>query len=78
MIERLSPELLVALRKNFLDGSDKEMPSHLGVYLQWFGIAEVCITTMLAIVLRFSDWEKFEIIVRGMDARVKCERLRQA
>ena len=78
MINRLPPQLLTALRTRFLTGDDARLSLHLGNYLQWFGIAEVNVTTMLAFILNLTQWEQLEYVVRGMDARVKCERLRQA
>ncbi len=78
MINRLPPQFLTALQTRFLTGDDARLPLHLGNYLQWFGIAEVDITTILAFILNLTQWEQLEYVVRGMDARVKCERLRQA
>lgn len=78
MIDRLPPQRLAALRTRFLTGDDARLPLHLGNYLHWFGIAEVNITAILAFILNLTQREQLEYIVRGMDARVKCERLRQA
>ena len=43
-----------------------------------FNIAEMTLTNLLAYVLRYSDTEGFSLLVRGMDARVKCERFKKA
>lgn len=78
MIDRLPLEALPAIRNKFLNELDGRLPLHLGFYLQWFAIAEVHITTILACVLKLTQLEQLEYVIRGMDARVKCERLRQA
>ena len=44
----------------------------------WFNIAELQLTTLLAVVLKQRDFPKFDLLAQGMDARVKCERLRRA
>ena len=67
-----------ALRRIHLSESERIVPSHLGFFLMWFGIAELTLTEMLAYVLGQQDMGRFELLVRGMDARVKCERLRKA
>jgi hypothetical protein len=78
MIERLHPELLTALRKRFLEGPEADLPLHCGYYLIWYAAVEFQITTMLAIVLDFPRWERLHHLIRGMDARIKCARLREA
>lgn len=46
--------------------------------MTWFGVVEIIITRVLADVLEFDDFEMFDLLTRGIDARVKCERLRKA
>ena len=63
----------------FLVGSDANLPSRLGHFVMWFGACETIITEILARVLGFYNYpQRLEFVIRGMDARVKCERLRQA
>lgn len=78
MITRLPPQVLAALRKRFFEGEYGELASHLGTYLMFFGTAEVHLTTMMAAAAGITDFDSAEILIRGMDARVKIERLRQA
>jgi hypothetical protein len=78
MIKKFPHQLREKLRQELLIGPNGVLPTHIGYFLMWYGAAEVGITTMLALVLDFRNFEKLEFIVRGMDARVKCERLRQA
>jgi hypothetical protein len=50
-----------------------------GYYLYWFASVEIVITHLLVHVLGYDgDPEKVDILVSGMDARVKCERLKRA
>jgi hypothetical protein len=77
-MEKIPPEAREVLRDAFLKGEASTLPVHLGYFFQWYSVAEVSITTMLAWVLDFYNLEKLEYLVRGMDGRVKCERLRQA
>jgi len=77
-MEKIPPEAREVLRNAFLTGEAATLPVHLGYFFQWYSVVEVSITTMLAWVLGFYNLEKLEYLVRGMDGRIKCERLRQA
>jgi hypothetical protein len=78
MVKKLSLQHRERLRQQFLTGPAAVLPAHVGHFLIWYAITEVAVTTMLAFVLDFRNFERLEYIVRGMDGRVKCERLRQA
>lgn len=78
MIDRFPPELLKPLQDKFTGGNEGKLYLQLGFYLQIFATAEVYLTSILVTILGFRDFEKLEFITRGMDARIKCERFRQA
>ena len=78
MAKRLPPKELELYRETRLKSGDAELTMHLGHYFMWYGIVEVNITTLLANVLGYHEYDRMEFLTRGMDARVKCERLRQA
>ena len=48
----------------------------LGIFHCWFSAVELTITYMLAKFCGTIDTEVFYIVSKGMDARVKCERLK--
>ena len=73
----ITPEYRDLLRKGFQAGPSN-MVFHIGFYLMWFGVAEMMLTQALAAVLGMTDHEKFDLLVRGMDLRVKVERLQKA
>jgi hypothetical protein len=50
--------------------------SHIGAFLIYYAIAETYLTLILARLSDQSDMDRFEIIAKGMDARVKLERVR--
>jgi hypothetical protein len=77
-MERLSPEAMAIMRGGFFDKKTHNLVWHLGLYQLWFGIVELHITYLLLQALGYQDFEKFDLLVRGMDARVKVERLRRA
>jgi hypothetical protein len=78
MIERLPDDMLQPLRSHFLSGREGELALHIGHFVTWFGVAEMWLTSALATILGQHDLEAMDLLIRGMDARVKCERLRQA
>jgi hypothetical protein len=48
---------------------------HVGHFICWFGVVELHLTAILARALSFQDLERFDYLVRGMDAKTKIERL---
>jgi hypothetical protein len=75
----LSPEIRKEIREAVFVGQPAKLALHTGYFIMWFGAREGVITQMLAHVLGFFDQaQRLEFVVRGLDARSKCERLRQA
>ena len=70
--------LVERLRAHMFAGNDRHLFCHVGFFMTWFAAAEMSITYLLAIATRSIDVPSFYTLVRGMDARVKCERLRTA
>ena len=66
------------LRSEIFGGPDRDLYLHIGYFMSWFSAVELKITFFLALVLDDRQLEDFELLVKGMDARVKCERLRKA
>jgi hypothetical protein len=62
--------------KNQLSLEEADLCLHLGFFIQWYSAVEVWITFLLARVLDQRDPENFELLTAGMDAKIKCERLR--
>jgi hypothetical protein len=68
-----------AARRHFLEEDVHGAAyTHLGHFMAWFSIAEMNLTVTLGVVVQAANMESFELLVRGMDARIKCERLRAA
>ena len=67
-----------ALRSQYITGPHSMFPAHLEYFVQWYACSEIGITALLAIVLNAGPLDRLEYLFRGMDARVKTERLRQA
>jgi len=78
MTKTFPPKVSATVRDAILKSPGATLCGHLGYLHMWYGIAEVHITTIMAFALGFRNLEKLEYVVRGMDGRVKCERLRQA
>ncbi len=66
------------LRDEWLSSNDRHLYSHIGFFMSWFAAAEMSVSFLLALATKSIDMEGFKLLVRGMDARVKCERLRKA
>jgi len=78
MATRIPADILEWAKKEYLEGPSSELYLNIGFYLGWFAAAETSVTAALANVLGYRNWDRFELVVRGMDPRVKCERLRHA
>jgi hypothetical protein len=61
-----------------LDDFERRSYCAIGVFTAWFAACEDMLTYILAYLTDAGDTEKFHLVVSGMDARVKCERLRKA
>lgn len=62
----------------FEDEKVTVLSAHIGFFILWYSVAENFLTTALALVLDQPSIPKFTIIAKGMDARVKVHRLREA
>ncbi|MGN7127532.1 hypothetical protein [Methylorubrum thiocyanatum] len=69
---------LEQVRKIAFEGVDRTLFLHLGHFYAWFAQVELNITQILAMSLNQQDHEAFELLVQGMDLRVKLQRLRKA
>lgn len=63
------------MRDEIFSTPDLNLYRHVGYFCCWFGLAEIQITFLLALLNRSPDFVGFELIAKGMDARVKTERL---
>lgn len=78
-MDKPTPEEALKLgRANTYAGVDGDLYSDIGFFATWYGLAELQITRLLAQYTGSHDLEAFDILCRGMDARVKIERLRLA
>ncbi len=76
-MEDTSPDF-EKIRSGLFGGPDRDLYVHIGYFMSWFSAVELKITLLLAVVLNYRQLNDFDLLVRGMDARVKCERLRRA
>jgi hypothetical protein len=58
-------------------GVDRDLYLHLGYFNVWFSQVELGLTAIMALVSGADDLEAFHILTKGMDARIKIERLRK-
>lgn len=63
---------------HWLKGDGLELQSNIGHFMMWFGTTEMFLTRTLAFTLNMRDLQRFDLLCKGMDARVKCERLRKS
>lgn len=75
---KFSSQELEDYRSKCSKSDDSHLNALMGNYLIWFAVCEVALTSYLAFALRIGDFERLDYVVRGMDARVKCDRLRKA
>src|SRR5690242_324076 len=78
MYDPISDEELAKGREQTYAGVDRDLYTDIGFFTTWFGGAELRVTMLLAMFTNSRDLEAFDILCRGMDARVKTERLQQA
>ncbi len=69
---------LVAIRNAMFEGPNRDIYLHTGYFMNFFALVEINITYLLGLVLETREPAGFDLLVRGMDARVKVERLRKA
>jgi hypothetical protein len=73
-----SDEQLEAGRLRAYQRPEGDMFADVGFFMCWFATAEYVLTSLLAFSTASRDFEAFDILCRGMDARVKIERLRKS
>lgn len=67
------------LRDSDWDEKTAAISQATGFYLYWFGLVELAITMLLARILGFDkEYERFDLLVSGLDPRGKVERLKTA
>jgi hypothetical protein len=49
----------------------------IGYFIAAYSKVELAVTTLLAVLTKNEDYEAFHVLTRGMDLRVKIERLRE-
>jgi hypothetical protein len=79
MSQRLSSSERRAIKESEFTSENSILPLHIGYFILWFGTCEGVITRILAHVLGFAKQaQRLEFVTRGLDAKAKCERVRQA
>jgi hypothetical protein len=73
----LTPEEAERSRHRHYDGIDRDLYLDLGFFNAWFAACELSLTSMLAFAAKTTDLKTFDILCKGMDARVKVERFRK-
>jgi len=64
------------LRQRIFGGKDNILYQHVGYFLAWYSSVEFRLTFLLAIVSGLRDMEVVDLLTKGMDARVKVNRVR--
>jgi hypothetical protein len=57
---------------------DQQLYLHIGFFIYWYASAETAITVMLNRFTGRQHPTSFHLLTRGMDAKLKCERLKEA
>jgi len=73
-----SDDLLTQGRNVAYNREDRDLYLDVGMFVTRFSHVELALTHLLAFLTGSHDLEAFDILCRGMDARVKAERLRKA
>jgi hypothetical protein len=71
----MSDSVLEAERELVFRGTDRDLFLHIGHFYAWYAQAELNITQLLAIALDQRNMDAFDLLISGMDGRVKVERL---
>jgi hypothetical protein len=66
------------VRLHIFDGEDRDHYLHIGYFIAWYSSVELGITGLLAMATNSQNLDAFELLVYGMDAKTKVERLRKA
>jgi hypothetical protein len=73
------PWLTAERAKKFRPESpDNEMFLHIGFFISCYAVTELRLSTLLAKATQITNLRSFDLLTRGMDVRVKIERLRRA
>lgn len=67
---------LINQRGSIFSSDQNELFQHLGFFICWFGQVEMALTILLGALVNSMDLRGIEVLVQGMDARVKVQRLR--
>jgi hypothetical protein len=78
MADDVSAILVGILDNLFKKPEDRELIEHVGAFTVHFSIVELLLTEILNVATGNVPYGKFDLLVRGMDPRVKCQRLREA
>lgn len=65
-------------RAKAYESTDRDLWLDLGFFHSWFGFVDIGLAKLLLYSTKSQDLEAFDILCRGLDARAKLERLRQA
>lgn len=76
-MRKIPSEQILSYRDAVRKGPQGDMVLDVGYFLVWFSAAELGITALLALASSARDLNDFDILVSGMDCRVKIERLRK-
>jgi hypothetical protein len=71
----MDDEFLKQARQHTFAGEDANLYQHIGYFCTWFGQVELQITFLMALLNNSPDFVGFDLLIKGMDARVKIERL---
>lgn len=64
-------------RDQAFNGPDRDLYLHIGHFLTWYNMVEWRLTVLMAMVAGEKDLAAFSLLVRGMDAKTKVQRLRK-
>lgn len=71
-------EIVEGHRKRIFESDDRTFYLHVGYFMAWYSACEARITLLLAIATKSENLKSFDLLTRGMDAKVKIERFRLA
>jgi hypothetical protein len=60
-------------REHIFAGRDCVLYTHIGYFMSWFSAIELHITFWLAVTTGVPSANSFDLLARGMDARIKLE-----
>lgn len=68
---------LTALINQHVAASDQQMSMIVGYFLIWYAQIDLGITNILIALARSKDLARFAVLTRGMDAKVKIDRIKE-